>query len=56
MESYGVLVDNEITSPMGLVKALKIPTPLNLDEVITLGKRGIGIIEQLMHCSSNAEK
>jgi len=56
MESYGVLVDNEIISPMGLLKALKIPPPLSLDEVITMGKRGIDIIAQLMHCSTNAEK
>jgi 2-keto-4-pentenoate hydratase/2-oxohepta-3-ene-1,7-dioic acid hydratase in catechol pathway len=56
MESYGVLVDNEIITPFGLVKALKIPPPLSLDEVINLGKRGIDIIEQLMHCSTNAEK
>jgi 2-keto-4-pentenoate hydratase/2-oxohepta-3-ene-1,7-dioic acid hydratase in catechol pathway len=56
MESYGVLVDNEVITPFGLVKALKIPPPLSLDEVITLSKRGIDIIEQLMHCSTNAEK
>jgi 2-keto-4-pentenoate hydratase/2-oxohepta-3-ene-1,7-dioic acid hydratase in catechol pathway len=56
MESYGVLVDNEIISPMGLLKALEIPPPLSLDEVITLGKRGTDIIEHLMHCSTNAEK
>jgi 2-keto-4-pentenoate hydratase/2-oxohepta-3-ene-1,7-dioic acid hydratase in catechol pathway len=56
MESYGVLVDNEIITPFGLVKALKIPPPLSLDEVITLGRRGIDIIEQLMRCSTNAEK
>jgi len=56
MESYGILVGNEIISPMGLLKALKIPPPLSLDEVITLGKKGIDIIEQLMHCSTNTEK
>lgn len=56
MESYGILVGNEIVSPMGLLKALKIPPPLSLDEVITLGKRGIEVIEQLMHCSTNTEK
>jgi 2-keto-4-pentenoate hydratase/2-oxohepta-3-ene-1,7-dioic acid hydratase in catechol pathway len=41
---------------MGLMKALKTPPPLSLDEVITLGKRGIDIIEHLMHHSTNAEK
>jgi len=56
MESYGILVDNKIVSPMGLMKALKTPPPLSLDEVITLGKRGIDIIEHLMHHSTNAEK
>jgi 2-keto-4-pentenoate hydratase/2-oxohepta-3-ene-1,7-dioic acid hydratase in catechol pathway len=56
MESYGVLVDNKIISPMGLPKALKIPPPLSLDEVIALGARGIDIIEKLMRCSTNAEK
>jgi len=56
MESYGILVDNEIISLMGLPKALRIPPPMSLDEVITLGKRGIDIIEQLMHHSTNAEK
>ena len=56
MESYGILVYNEIITPIGLVKALKIPPPLSLDEVINLGQRGIDIIEQLLHCSTNAEK
>lgn len=56
MESYGVLVDNEIICPMGLMKALKIPPPLSLDEVIALGKKGIEKIEQLMQRSTNAEK
>jgi len=56
MESYGVLIDNEIVSPMGLPKALKIPPPLSLDDVIVLGKRGIDIIEHLMHHSTKAEK
>lgn len=56
MESYGTLDDNEIISPMGLMKALRIPPPLSLDEVITLGKRGIDILEHLMHCSTTAEK
>jgi len=56
MESYGVLVDNEITCPMGLMKALKNPPPLSLDEVIAFGKRGIENIGQLMQLSTNAEK
>jgi 2-keto-4-pentenoate hydratase/2-oxohepta-3-ene-1,7-dioic acid hydratase in catechol pathway len=56
MESYGVLVGTEIISPIGLLKALKFPPPLSLDEVITLGKGGIDIIEQLMKYSTNAEK
>jgi len=56
MESYGILIDNEIVSPMGLLKALKIPPPLSLDDVIALGKRGIDMIEQLIHYSTKAEK
>ena len=56
MESYGVLVGDEIISPMGLMKALKTPPPLSLDEVITLGKRGVDILEHLIHCSTKAEK
>lgn len=56
MESYGILVDNEIISPLGLMKALKIPPPLSLGEVITLGNKGIEIIEHLMRYSTNAEK
>jgi 2-keto-4-pentenoate hydratase/2-oxohepta-3-ene-1,7-dioic acid hydratase in catechol pathway len=56
MESYGILVDNEIISPLGLMKALKNPPPLSLDEVIALGKGGIDIIEQLILYSTKAEK
>lgn len=56
MESYGVLVGNEIICPMGLLKALKIPPPLSLDEVIALSKRGIDTLEQLMRCSTSVEK
>jgi len=56
MESYGILVDNGIISPMGLMKALKLPPPLGLDEVITLGNKGIEIIEHLMRYSTNAER
>jgi 2-keto-4-pentenoate hydratase/2-oxohepta-3-ene-1,7-dioic acid hydratase in catechol pathway len=56
MESYGVLVGNEIISPLGLVKALKFSPPLNLDEVIVLGKRGVETIERLVKCSTKTEK
>jgi 2-keto-4-pentenoate hydratase/2-oxohepta-3-ene-1,7-dioic acid hydratase in catechol pathway len=55
LESYGVLFGDEIVSPLGLLKALKIPPPLTLDEAIALGKTGIDRIEQLMKETSNAE-
>lgn len=56
MESYGILSGSKIICPMGLVKALRFPPPLSLDDVITLGRRGIENIETLMKHSTDAEK
>jgi len=56
MESYGVLVDHEIVCLLALPKALKNPPPLTFDELITLGNRGIKIVEQLMSVSTQNEK
>ena len=56
MESYGVLTDHEITCLLALPKALKNPPPLTLDELITLGSKGIKIVDQLMRISTQSEK
>lgn len=56
MESYGVLVDQEIICLLALPKALRNPPPLNLDELITLGNKGIKIVEQLVKSSTQNEK
>jgi len=56
MESYGVLTDHEITCLLALPRALKNPPPLTLDELITLGNKGIKIVDQLMRISTQSEK
>lgn len=56
MESYGVLVDHTTICLLALPKALKCPPPLTLNELISLGNRGIKIVEQLMKSSAQNEK
>jgi len=56
MESYGVLIDQEITCLLALPKALKNPPPLTLDELIALGNEGTKIVEQLVRGSTRNEK
>jgi 2-keto-4-pentenoate hydratase/2-oxohepta-3-ene-1,7-dioic acid hydratase in catechol pathway len=56
MESYGVLVDQEITCLLALPKALEYSPPLTFAELIALGDRGIDIVERLMRRSTKNEK
>ena len=56
MESYGVLVDQEITSLLALPKALEYSPPLTFAELIALGDRGTDIVERLMSRSTKNEK
>ena len=56
MESYGVLVDQEITCLLALPKALEYSPPLTFAELIALGGRGIDVVERLMRSSTKSEK
>ncbi|UCE44558.1 MAG: fumarylacetoacetate hydrolase family protein [Candidatus Bathyarchaeota archaeon] len=56
VESYGVLLDHEITCLLALPKALKYFPPLNFDDLITLGSRGMEMADQLMRNSTKTEK
>ena len=56
MESYGVLLDHEIVCLLALPKALKYAPPLTFDGLITLGSRGIEIVDRLVRSSTQMER
>lgn len=56
VESYGLLIDDEIISLPTLEGALKTPLPSTIEEFIGLGEEGMRTVEQLMLDSTKTEK
>ena len=56
VESYGLLIDDEIIGLPTLAGALETPLPFAIEELIGLGEEGMRIVEQLMLNSTKTEK